>query len=298
MKKNIIFFCLLITSFFVNAQVSTVVIDSLQQVLKKGNEIQKFKALTLLSDEMCNTNLDLALFYANKSLTKAHSLKNNTYIAISYNSLANIFQYKTELDSAIYYNKKALKIRKQAKDSLRIAETYNNIGIVYDLKGQFSKSLEHYFKSLYYFEKKKNIAKQAMVISNIGIVYKSQKEYAKAFEYYKKAYLLYLNTTDKFGQTSSASNLGSILINLKRYNESLQYSLIAKQGYESLGYEVYLPYPISNIACVYDSLHQYKTAEINYLKSIQLFEKYSNNFEISEISNLYSNCLNKQKKIC
>ncbi len=242
------------------------------------------------------TNLDLALFYANKSLTKAHSLKNNTYIAISYNSLANIFQYKTELDSAIYYNKKALKIRKQAKDSLRIAETYNNIGIVYDLKGQFSKSLEHYFKSLYYFEKKKNIAKQAMVISNIGIVYKSQKEYAKAFEYYKKAYLLYLNTTDKFGQTSSASNLGSILINLKRYNESLQYSLIAKQGYENLGYEVYLPYPISNIACVYDSLHQYKTAEINYLKSIQLFEKYSNNFEISEISNLYSNCLNKQKK--
>ncbi|MBK9223845.1 MAG: hypothetical protein IPO23_02780 [Flavobacterium sp.] len=68
-----------------------------------------------MSDEMCNTNLDLALFYANKSLTKAHSLKNNTYIAISYNSLANIFQYKTELDSAIYYNKKALKIRKQAK---------------------------------------------------------------------------------------------------------------------------------------------------------------------------------------
>ncbi|MBK9223844.1 MAG: tetratricopeptide repeat protein [Flavobacterium sp.] len=108
--------------------------------------------------------------------------------------------------------------------------------------------------------------------------------------------MLYLNTTDKFGQTSSASNLGSILINLKRYNESLQYSLIAKQGYENLGYEVYLPYPISNIACVYDSLHQYKTAEINYLKSIQLFEKYSNNFEISEISNLYSNCLNKQKK--
>ena len=231
-----------------------------------------------------------------KLVALAQLLKNDTFIAISYNTIANIFQYKSELDSAIYYNKKALKIRKQAKDSIRIAETYNNIGIVYDLKGQFSKSLEHYFKSLYYFEKKKNIDKQAMVISNIGIVYKSQKEYSKAFEYYKKAYLLYLNTTDKFGQTSSASNLGSILINLKRYKESLSYSLIAKQGYENLGYELYLPYPISNIACAYDSLHEYKTAEINYLKSIQLFEKYSNNYEISEISNLYSNCLNKQKK--
>ncbi len=296
MRKKVIIFCLLISSFFIKAQESKIVVDSLQHVLKKGNKIEQFKALTLLSEEMCNTNLDLAFLYANKSLKQAQILKNKTCVAISYNSLANIYQYKTELDSAFYYNNKALKIRLQAKDSIRIAESYNNIGIIYDLKGQFSKSLEYYFKSLYYFEKKKNIAKQAMVISNIGIVYKAEMDYVKAYQYYKKAYELYSKTTDKFGQTSTASNLGSILINLKRYNESLHYSLIAKKGYKNLGYEPFLPYPISNMACTYDSLHQYKVAEINYLKSIQLFEKYNNNYEVSEISNLYSNCLLKQKK--
>lgn len=282
--------------FFVQAQESKHVIDSLKRTLNKGNNNQQFITLQLLSDEYSNINLDKSMFYAKKALVKSKLIQNDKFIGASYNLIANVFQYKTELDSALFYHKKALKSRQNANDFLGVADSYNNIGIVFDTKGQFPNALNNYFKALYFYDLKKDIAKQAMVHTNIGIVYKAQKEYTKAYFYYKKAYDLYLNTNDEFGKSASAGNLGSILINLQQYTQSLKYSLIAKQRYYKLGYDRFTGFPLTNVACVYDSLHQFKLAEKNYLTAIQIFEKNKNIFEVAENSNALAFCLIKQKK--
>ncbi len=296
MKKKIFFLGLLLLPLFVKSQDSKNSIDSLKRVLKNGNNSQQFINLQLLSDEYSNSDLELSMYYAKKALAKAKLTQNNAFIGASYNLIANVFQYKTKLDSALFYHKKALKARQNAKDYSGIADTYNNIGIVFDAKGQFPDALSNYFKALYFYELKKDIVKQAMVYNNIGIVYKAQKEYSKAFVYYKKGYDLYLKTDDDFGKTASAGNLGSILINLQQYNRSLKYSLIAKNGYQKLGYDRFLGYPLTNLACVYDSLHQFKLAENYYLKAIQLFEKHKNVFEIADNENALALCLIRQKK--
>ncbi len=270
------------------------VIDSLQLALKKGTEKQKIITLINISDEYSNFDLDQAIFYANKSLIKSKQLQNDSLIGLSFNTIANNFQYKTELDSALKYHKKALEIRVKIKDSIGLADTYNNLGIFYDTKGEFSKAIKNYFNALYFYERKQKIAKQAMVCSNIGIVFKAQKEYKKAIVYYRKAYQFYSKTEDNFGKTTSAGNLGSILINLKQYDESLKYSTIAKKGYEKLGYERFVGYPLSSIAYVYDSLHKFKIANSKYIESIKLHENHQNNFEIAEVSGAFANCLIKQ----
>jgi signal transduction histidine kinase len=292
MKKTL-FFLMLIGFGNANAQNNSV-IDSLQLALKKGTEKQKIITLINISDEYSNFDLDKAIFYANKCLIKAKQLQNDSLIGLSYNAIANNFQYKTELDSALKYHKKALVIRIKIKDSIGLADTYNNLGIFYDTKGEFSNAIKNYFNALYFYERKQRIAKQAMVCSNIGIVFKAQKEYKKAIVYYRKAYELYSKTEDNFGKTTSAGNLGSILINLKQYDESLKYSTIAKNGYEKLGYERFLGYPLSSIAYVYDSLHKFKIANSKYIESIKLHEKHRNNFEIAEVSGAFANCLIKQ----
>jgi len=271
------------------------IIDSLLLSLKKGSNKQKTLTLINISDEYSNFDLGKAILYADKSLVKAKQLKNDSLIGLSYNAIANNFQYKTELDSALKYHKKALEIRIRIKDSIGLADTYNNLGIFYDTKGEFSNAIKNYFKALYFYEKKQNIAKQAMVCSNIGIVFKAQKEYGKAIIYYRKSYELYSKTTDDFGKTTSAGNLGSILINLKQYKESLKYSLIAKKGYEKLGYERFVGYPLSNIAYVFDSLHNFKIANSKYLECLRLHKKHRNSFEIAEVSGAFANCLIKQK---
>ena len=294
MKKTLFFFLMLIIGFGnANAQNHSV-IDSLQLALKKGTDKQKIITIINISDEYSNFDLDKAIFFANKSLNKSKQLQNDSLIGLSYNAIANNFQYKTELDSALKYHKKALEIRIKIKDSIGLADTYNNLGIFYDTNGEFSNAIKNYFNALYFYERKQKIAKQAMVCSNIGIVFKAQKEYKKAIVYYRKAYELYSKTEDNFGKTTSAGNLGSILINLKQYDESLKYSTIAKNGYEKLGYERFVGYPLSSIAYVYDSLHKFKIANSKYVESIKLHEKHQNNFEIAEVSGAFANCLIKQ----
>ncbi|RZK11280.1 MAG: tetratricopeptide repeat-containing sensor histidine kinase [Flavobacterium sp.] len=253
-------------------------------------------SLLLLSDEYSNTDLNIALHYAKKSLNRAQTAKNDTLIAVSYNSIANTFQYKSELDSALIFHQKALHHRKKIKDSIGIADSYNNIGITYDSMGLFSESLHNYFRALYYYDKKKDLEKLAMTYTNIGIIYKTQKEYPKAFQYYKKANELYKKTKSNFGITVSSGNLGSILIDFGKYDESIKYSQIAKEGYEKMGYDRYVGYPVSNMAVVYDSLHRFDQANKYYLQAIQLHEKYLNSYEVSNICNAYAKCLIKQRK--
>lgn len=289
-------FLILLFANIAFSQKSNHTIDSLKNVLKIGNKLEKLKTLILLSDEYSSIDLEQSRKISYQALHQSRLLNNPSYIALSFNCIANVHQYKSELDSALYFHKKALSIRKSINDSLGIADTYNNIGIVYDNKGQFDTALKYYFRALYFYEKKNDIAKQAMTNTNIGIIYKAQKEYAKALVYYRKAITLYLKTTDKFGQTIAAGNLGGLLINFKKYHESLKYSFMAKEGYLQLGYKRYLAYPLSNIAIVYDSLHQYSLAEKNYQKVIQLQEQFKNAFEVAENANAFAQCLIKQKK--
>ena len=296
MRKLYILLFVFFNSFAFAQSLSVKKIDSLKMATTKGDVKNRCTSLLLLSDEYSNSDLNRALKYAKLSLEKANSAKNDTLIAISYNSIANTFQYKSELDSALFFHKKALHHRKKIKDTIGIADSYNNLGIAYDSKGLFSESLHNYFRALYFYDKKKDLEKLAMTYTNIGIIYKTQKEYQKAFQYYKKANELYKKTKDDFGITVSSGNLGSILIDFGKYKESIKYSEIAKEGYEKMGYDRYVGYPVSNIAVVYDSLHRFDEAKNYYIEAIKLHEKYLNSYEVANICNAYAKCLIKQKK--
>ena len=295
MKKLLLFF-ILFNCFFGSAQNTQHTLDSLKQSLKKGDLNSKFQTLTILNDEYSNIDLKEAMKYGNQALSTAKTLNNEAYIALSYNMIANIFQYETQLDSSLAYHKKSLFLRKKLKDSIGMADSYNNIGIIHDTKGQFSEALKYYFKALYFYDKKGDIKKQAMSMTNIGIIYKAQEEYTKALKYYQKAYDLYVASKSEFEITISSGNLGSILINFQKYKESLYYSNIALNGYTKLGYKRYVAYPMESIAIVYDSLHQFKKANINYIQAIKIHEENDNLFEVAQSANAYANCLLKQKK--
>jgi len=296
MKKTVFLIAAVLLSGFAPAQDLQRKLDSVKGVVKTGNDRQQFSALTTLSDYYSDNDLEQAMLYAKQSLAKAKAVRNDTFLSLGYNSVANVFQYKSQLDSALKYHKKALFVRQKVKDSTGIADSYNNIGIAYDQKAQYPEALQNYFRALAYYDDKSAVAKQAMTYTNIGIVYKTQKEYGKALQYYRKAYEAYQQTEDAFGKTVSAGNLGSILINFGKYDESIKYSEIAIEGYKKNNLDRYVAYPISNLAAVYDSLKQFGKAEKNYLEAIRLHEFYKNGYEVAENSNAYANFLIRQKK--
>lgn len=271
-------------------------LDSVQNIVRTGNLRQQFEALTVLADYYSDNSLGQSMHYAKLSLQKAQSAGDDTFIARAYNSIANVYQYKSQIDSAVAFHHRALAVRQKIKDSVGIADTYNNIGIAYDQQADFPQALRYYFKALAYYDRKSMAGKQAMTYTNIGIVYKAQKEYKKALQYYQKAHAAYLKTDDAFGKTVSAGNLGSILINFGRYEESLKYSEIARKGYLKIDGDRFTGYPISNIAIVYDSLKKYDLSNRYYADAIRLHEQYTNGFEVSEIANSLAASLIRQQK--
>lgn len=296
MKKNYLL-CLFLLAQFTFAQgISIATTDSIEAFLKGKNSKDRCLFLLEKADHFSTTDIHLAHIYGKKSVEEALKSKDNSALALSYNTLGNIHQYKTDTDSALFFHKKSLHYRTLNNDTLGIADSYNNLGIAFDTKGDFENALKHYFQALRLYEKKQDDEKTAMTLINIGVVYKAQKEYRKAYFYYKKAYEIYTKIKSDFGTTVTAGNLGSILINFQNYKQSLLYSEQAKEGYEKLGYKRYLGYPISNIAIVYDSLHRFKEANENYLKSITLHQEFANNFEVANICSAYSTCLLKQNK--
>lgn len=271
-------------------------VDSLKTITKTATGKAKFRALIFLSDQYSDNNLNESMRYANAALLMAKKVKNDSFIGLANNAVANIFQSKSQLDSALFYHKKALASNQKIKDATRMADNYNNIGIVYDQQAQFPEALRNYFKALEYYDKKAAPDRQAMTYTNIGIVYKSQKEYAKALLYYRKAYENYLKTDDEFGKTVSAGNLGSILLNFGKYDEAIKYSEMAKAGYKKNKYDRFLGYPTATIAAVYDSLHQFDLANKNYTEAIRLHELYENGYEVAETANAFATALIKQQK--
>ena len=296
MNKNKFLYFIIFVNFTFAQQLPISTLDSVNSLLKGKSSKERCIHFLSKAEEFSNTNTNYSFEYNQLAVKEALKGSDNLLLAASYNSLGNIYQYKTDIDSALFYHKKALALREKSNDTLGIADSYNNIGIAHDANGNFEKALHYYFKSLKYYEAKKNDEKTAMALVNIGVVYKTQEEYKKAYFYYKKANALYRKIKSDFGITVTAGNLGAILINFQSYKKSLEYSETAKEGYKKLNYDRYLAYPISNIAVVYDSLHRFAEANLNYMESISLHEKFGNNFEVANISNAFANCLIKQKK--
>lgn len=296
MKKLYLLVLFVIANLAYAQEFSASTTDSINTILKGKSTKERCDYFLKNSEIFSNTNINLSYLFAKKALNEALKSNDNALVALTYNSLGNVHQYRADSDSALIFHSKALQYRRIIRDSVGISDSYNNIGIAYDTKGDFENALKNYFKALKIYEIKKDDEKTAMTLTNIGIVYKAQKEYKKSYYYYKRANVIYTKIKSDFGMTATWGNLGGILINFKDYDKSIVYSTLAREGYTKLGYKRYVAYPISNIAVAYDSLHRFKEANKNYIESIALHQEFENDFEVANISSAYANCLIKQKR--
>lgn len=265
----------------VGAQAQTT-IDSLYEVSKKQKNESLVATYVNLSWEYRNSNLDSAVFYANKTLALSKQFNYQKGIASGYNSLACSYQASGLLDSAAVYHKKSIAIQYVLKDSIGIADSYNNLGIIADESSDYKTALDQYFKALRIYERSTDAESNVpMVYSNIGIVYKKQKEFQKTLGYYKKALAIYEKTNNKVGATIMRGNIGSLFIQLREYKKAIAYATTAKDEYEKLGYQRYVPYMLVNRAVAKDSLKQHLDAQVDYELAIKQFQTDSNLYELT-----------------
>ncbi len=262
-------------------------IDSLKSQLSIGSDSSQVRTLNELSWHYKNINVDSSLGYARQALALAVGINDNGLIGESLNRLGSAKQALGEYDSALYYLKWSIRTRAVYGDSSLFVSELSNVGIIYDEKGDYELALHYYFAALRMARKKKDARMEANILSNIGVVYKKQKQYEKVLDYYNSALTLYRTLNSDFGVTVTSGNMGSVMLQMGDYEKSIDFSLIAKRGYEQMGYVRYVPYTIGNIAIANDSLHRYGLAEAQYKEAFTSHLTFGNSYEAAyNIKNL------------
>ena len=177
-------------------------------------------------------------------------------IAVSQNSIGNIYLALKQYDLAITQFNKSLKIEEKADNKLGLAINYHNIGYAQEANGNLDKALENYNKSLEYNNAIDSEIGRMICYNSIGAIYLKQEKFDEAEPIINDALKKSLELKDQFYIASSYINLGQLETELK----------------------------------------QLKSAEKNLTKALEISETYNLRSSVAESSKLLSELNKRNKK--
>ena len=129
-------------------------------------------------------------------------------IAISLNSMGNIYLVLKQYDLALEQFNKSLEIEKETENKLGLAINYQNIGFAKEANGFLDDALNDYQTSLKYNEEINSEIGRVICYNSIGKVYIKQKKYDEAFTILQDALTKALKVEDQYYIATSYTNLG------------------------------------------------------------------------------------------
>ncbi|RLJ65593.1 tetratricopeptide repeat protein [Lacinutrix venerupis] len=154
-----------------------------------------------------------ALDYHQEALSIAESQKNKSKsiqksIAVSHNSMGNIYLSIRQYDHALQEFNKSLAIEIANKNNLGLAINHHNIGAVYEAHNKLDYALNSYFKSLKYNEKIDSDIGRIICNNSIGAIYVKQNKPEAALAIIEPTIALAEEKGDKFYIASAYTTLG------------------------------------------------------------------------------------------
>jgi tetratricopeptide (TPR) repeat protein len=296
MKKSLIFFSLLIVSFFSFGQDKKT--DSLRSVYNdKGKpDTSRLKAIHSIAWSYMGNHPDSAIILAELEFRLAEACKQNNYKGKAYNIKGICYDNKGDFARALENYFRALKIFEAMAGNPSFAEAtagnpsfaeatagkagmsncYGNIGIVYKNQSNYPKALEYYLRQLKICEEIKNKKGEGNCYSSIGNIYYNQANYSKALEFYQKSLKINEGIGDKESLEAGYGNIGNIYFDQLDYVNALAYYFKSLKSGEEVGNKQGIGNCYINIGVVY--LYQSDFANsVNYLtKGVQIAKEIGN----------------------
>lgn len=232
-----------------------------------------------------------ALDYNHEALKLAETVTNPSLglrrsIAVSLNSMGNIYLLLKQYDLAIERFKKSQKIEKSINNQLGLAINFQNIGYAVDAKGNFDEALVYFKKSLDINNKIKNTFGQIICKSSIANMYIKQGKPKEAIQLIEGN----LVTAKKLGNKKYLSyeylNLGWAQSKLGMYNEAEKNLNKGLEIGKKYNLSSTLSYAYSHLFELYENKNDYKTAIKFYKLSDEFEKKISNERTIQYVNDL------------
>ncbi|MBL7766226.1 MAG: tetratricopeptide repeat protein [Chitinophagaceae bacterium] len=256
MRKLLIGLCLM--GLFITSVSQQQKIDSLlKEYAKGGSDTVHTKVCILLSENYRNTQIDSAVYFAQKGLSLARERKQGRMEAYAQNALGYALYFKGDYQGSIlafrgYYDAakknddaiamgfarnnegnvhielgdyvtaleryhEALDIRTEARDTAGIAMSYNNLGYIYKDLGDYEKAVSNFLYALRIFEKQNDQKAIAATYTYLAAVYRRKKDFQLALDNLNKAYLIQKTQMDYSNMGISLHAMATV------YGEQLKY---------------------------------------------------------------------------
>jgi len=214
-----------------------------------------------------------ALEYHNKALQIARDYphKNNEILenmAISHNSIGNIYLLLQKEELAYKHFTKALEIEKKFNNKLGLAINYQNIGSILKKQGKINEALEYFKKSLSYNEQIGSKLGKIICNNSIGNIYLKQNQPNKALAIMEPNIKIAQKLGDEYYISDVYINLAKVYLKLGQndkagelLNRALKIAINKK-----------IP---SQTAVAYQQLSLLYEKEKNFNKSLDYYKKYN-----------------------
>ena len=207
-------------------------------------------------------------------------------IAVSLNSMGNIYLLLKQYDLAIERFKKSQEIERSINNKLGLAINYQNIGYAIDAQGNFDEALVYFQKSLEINNKINNTFGQIICKSSIANMYIKQGKPKEAIQLIEGN----LITAKKLGNKKYLSyeylNLGWAQSKLGLYTEAEENLNTGLEIGKKYNLSSTLSYAYSHLSELYQNKKDYKTALKFYTLSDEFEKKISNERTIQYVNDL------------
>lgn len=252
--------------------------------LSETIENTEFKIISLNNVGVAYRRMDLvkpALDFHTAALDIARSVEKTneviTYnIAVSQNSIGNIYLILEQYKLAIKQFKKSLKIEKQMGNRLGLAINYQNIGFAQEAQGNYEKALKNFRLSLEYNNQINSNLGRSICYNSIGKVLIKQDKLFDAKIIIEKALQKALVIKDQFYIATSYINLGWVLKKMGKHSKAEYYLLKGHEVAKRFSLNLSIVESSKHLADLYSLTSRPQLAYEVYKEGIEL-EKTINN---------------------
>lgn len=270
MKKLITIFLIAIPLILFT---QTAKIDSLKNVIKDAEGIEKADLLLALANRIQFSDIKAAQDYIDQAFALSEKLNHQEGIADAWNLSAQIAYRKGDFAEALKYYEKALKILEKIDHEKGLSKIYNNMALVYMNIGDFAKAEEYNFKSL---EIKKQLDDKNGIsysLSNIGLVYWNQRNYSAAMDYFHQSLKIQNEIGDKNMIANTNNNIALAYMSLNNYEKALEYHLKALSITEEMNNLSSMGSILNNLGVVYAKLAHYDESIQFHFRALKIFQE-------------------------
>lgn len=206
-----------------------------------------------------------ALELAEKINPKTENVNRN--IAISLNSLGNIYLALDQFNMALDMFSKSLQIEIGIGNKLGLAINYQNIGYIYERKNNFDLALKNYNISLNYNKEINSDIGKLICYNSIGEIYLKQKNTEEASKYISPTIEMANKIQDDFYTTISYINSGWLSLEQNKNTVAQNLLFKAKEIAEEKKYKLLL-------SDIYDLLYKVEYKNKNFEKAIYFLKRH------------------------